>query len=110
DAVFNVTGTADLLHDNTVDLHITGDKPDFRQLFAFAPPEVARELKHFKYDGVLNFDARVKGPVKTGQMPQIVLSFNCTNAWLHNMEANKKLDSLSFEGYYTNGAERSLKT
>lgn len=110
DAVFDITGTADMLHDNTVDLRIKGDKPDFRQLFAFAPAEVSKELKHFKYDGVLNFDASIKGKLKDGQMPGIILSFSCANAWLHNTEANKKLDSLSFKGYYTNGADHSLKT
>ncbi|HMI62799.1 MAG TPA: AsmA-like C-terminal region-containing protein [Puia sp.] len=110
DAVFNITGTADLLHDNTVDLKISGDKPDFRQLFAFAPASVAKELKHFKYDGILNFDATLKGKLKDGEMPGIELSFSCSNAWLHNTEANKKLDSLSFKGYYTNGAAHSLKT
>ena len=35
-AVFNLSGTADLLHDNTVDLHFAGDRPDFKQLF-FSP-------------------------------------------------------------------------
>jgi len=110
DAVFNITGTADLLHDNTVDLKIAGDKPDFRQLFSFAPPAVAKELKHFKYDGVLNFNARIKGKLSSGQMPGIELSFACSRAWLHNTEANRKLDSLSFKGYYTNGPEHSLKT
>jgi uncharacterized protein involved in outer membrane biogenesis len=110
DAVFSITGTADLLHDNTVDLKISGDKPDFRQLFAFAPPAVAKELKHFKYDGRLTFDASIKGKLRDGQMPGIELSFSCTNAWLHNTEANKKLDSLTFKGYYTNGAAHSLKT
>jgi uncharacterized protein involved in outer membrane biogenesis len=110
DAVFNITGTADLLHDNTVDLKISGDKPDFRQLFAFAPESVAKELKHFKYDGVLSFDATIKGKLKDSVMPGIELNFSCSNAWLHNTEANKKLDSLSFKGYYTNGAAHSLKT
>ena len=110
DAVFNITGTADLLHDNTVDLKISGDKPDFRQLFAFAPESVAKELKHFKYDGRLSFEATVKGKLKDNVMPGIELNFSCTNAWLHNTEANKKLDSLSFKGYYTNGAAHSLKT
>ncbi|HMI59675.1 MAG TPA: AsmA family protein, partial [Puia sp.] len=37
DAVFNFSGTADLLHDNLMDFKFSGDKPDFRQLFAFAP-------------------------------------------------------------------------
>jgi uncharacterized protein involved in outer membrane biogenesis len=110
DAVFNITGTADLLHDNLVDLHITGDKPDFRQLFSFAPPDIQKELKHFKYDGLLTFDGRIKGKLKGGQMPLIELNFSCSNAWLHNTEANKKLDSLAFKGFYTNGAGHSLKT
>jgi uncharacterized protein involved in outer membrane biogenesis len=110
DAVFNITGTADLLHDNTVDLKIAGDKPDFRQLFAFAPSAVAKELKHFKYDGRLSFDGSIKGKLKAGEMPGIELNFSCSNAWLHNTTANKKLDSLSFKGYYTNGAAHSLKT
>ncbi|HVU58910.1 MAG TPA: AsmA-like C-terminal region-containing protein [Puia sp.] len=110
DAVFNVTGTADLLHDMAVDIHVTGDKPDFAQLFSFAPPEVAKELKHFKYDGHLAFDGKIKGKLKGGGQPLIEVNFSCTNAWLHNTDANKKLDSLAFKGYYTNGAGRSLKT
>ncbi|HVU96279.1 MAG TPA: AsmA family protein [Puia sp.] len=110
DAAFNITGTVDLLHDPVVDLRIKGDKPDFRQLFAFAPASVAKELKHFKYDGELSFDGTVKGAIKAGQQPLIALNFACKNAWLHNTEAKKKLDSLSFKGFYTNGADRSLKT
>jgi hypothetical protein len=110
DAAFNLTGTVDLLHDNTVDLHISGDKPDFRQLFSFAPPSVAKELKHFKYDGELSFAGSVKGKLKGRQQPFVELSFACKNAYLHNTTANRKLDSLSFKGYYTNGAEHSLRT
>ena len=44
-----------------VDLKFSGDKPDFRQLFAFAPEKLAKELKHFKYDGLLDFTGTVKG-------------------------------------------------
>ncbi|HWK05819.1 MAG TPA: AsmA family protein [Puia sp.] len=110
EAVFNITGTADLLHDNTVDFRVTGDKPDLGQLLSFAPPAVTKELKHFRYDGRLDFDGTVKGKLKGGQQPQIELSFSCANAWLHNKEANKKLDSLAFKGYYTNGKEHNLHT
>jgi len=110
DAVFNITGTADLLHDLAVDVHVTGDKPDFGQLFSFAPREVAKELKHFKYDGHLAFDGKIKGKLKGAEQPLIEVSFSCTNAWLHNTKANKKLDSLTFKGFYTNGAGRCLKT
>ncbi len=110
DAFFNVTGTADLLNDNMVDIRITGDNPDFKQLFSFAPDNVKKELGHFKYNGRLTFDATVKGKLKDDQLPLVEVSFSCTDAWLHNTEANKKLDSLAFKGYYTNGTGRSLKT
>ena len=110
DAVFNVSGTADLLHDNTVDLKFLGDKPDFRQLLAFAPEKLAKELKHFKYNGVLDFSGAVTGKLISNHQPRIELSFSCKNAWLHNTETKTKLDSLNFKGYYTNGAEQSLKT
>ncbi|BAV04325.1 AsmA family protein [Filimonas lacunae] len=110
DASFNITGTACLDKQPEVDLKFSGDKPDFKQLFSFAPEEVAKELKHFKYDGHLAFEGTVKGKLGDGQMPLMTLSFSCKDAWLHNTEANKKLDSLAFSGYYTNGASRSLKT
>ncbi|HEV3223162.1 MAG TPA: AsmA-like C-terminal region-containing protein [Puia sp.] len=110
DAVFNISGTADLLNDNLVDLKFSGDKPDFRQLFAFAPEKMAKELKHFKYNGILNFSGTVKGRLISDRLPHIELSFSCKNAWLHNTESKTKLDSLNFKGYYTNGAGQSLKT
>ncbi|HET7001529.1 MAG TPA: hypothetical protein VFI33_09475, partial [Puia sp.] len=99
DAMFNITGTADLLHDNQVDLKFSGDKTDFRQLFAFAPEKLAKELKHFKYDGHMDFKGTVKGKLQNGKMPRIDLSFSCKNGWLHNTESKRKLDSLAFKGY-----------
>jgi hypothetical protein len=109
-ALFNVSGTADLAHDNTVNLQFAGDRPDFKQLFAFAPESMAEELKHFHYDGVLDFKGTIKGPIKKGVQPHIEVNFSCSNGWLHNTKTNKKLDSLAFTGFYTNGDSNSLKT
>src|SRR6185437_8577437 len=110
EAVFTVAGTADLLHGNTLDLHFSGDKPDLRQLFAFAPQSVTKELEHFRYDGHLAFDGKIKGPIGGGKQPLIELSFACSNAWMHNTRAKKNLDSLAFKGYYTNGPGHCLQT
>ena len=71
---------------------------------------MAEELKHFRYDGDLDFKGTIKGPIRKGVQPRIDLHFACTNAWLHNTIANKKLDFLAFTGYYTNGDSMSLKT
>jgi len=109
-ALFNLSGTVDMMHDNTVDLHFAGDRPDFGQLFSFAPAKVAEDLKQFRYDGTLDFKGTVKGAIKKGVQPRIDLNFACSRAWLHNTKTNKKLDSLAFTGYYTNGDSMSLKT
>jgi hypothetical protein len=102
DALFNVTGTADLQNNNMVDFKISGVNPDFKQLLSFAPENVKKELGHFRYDGRLTFDGTVKGKLKDGQVPLVELSFSCADAWLYNTQSDKKLYSLAFKGYYTN--------
>jgi hypothetical protein len=109
-ATLKVQGTADLLHGKMVDIKVTGDRPDLNLLFAFAPKNVADELKHFSYDGRIYFNGTIKGKLADGQQPKIDVSFGCEEAWFLNKEADKKIDQLGFKGYYTNGAERSLKT
>ncbi|HWB93014.1 MAG TPA: AsmA-like C-terminal region-containing protein [Puia sp.] len=109
-ALFNISGTADLSHDNMVDLQFEGAHPDLKQLFAFAPDNIGKQLEHFHYDGVLGFKGSIKGPIKKGVQPHIELRFSCTNGWLHNTRTKKNLDSLAFTGYYTNGDSNSLKT
>src|SRR5450631_4451766 len=110
DALFNISGTVDPQHDNLANLTFSGDKTEFRQLFAFAPEKLAKELKHFTYDGRLDFKGTVKGKLQSRKLPRIDLSFSCKNGWLHNSQTKRKLDSLSFKGYYTNGAKQSLQS
>lgn len=110
DFSFSVSGTADLKNGNNVDFKIKGDKPDIGQLVSFAPPSVAEQLKLFKYDGRLYFDGIVKGRLSGEQMPLIQVKFGCENGWLLNAKSEKRVDSLGFKGYYTNGAEHSMKT
>lgn len=111
DALFNITGNASLKKDNNaLDIKFAGDKPDLKQLFAFVPESVAKELKRFRYDGHVNFEGAVKGSLANGQMPRIDVHFGCANAWLHNSETDKRLDSLAFKGYFTNGDGKSNKT
>ncbi|SFN25218.1 AsmA family protein [Chitinophaga sp. YR627] len=110
DFSFSVSGTADLKNGNNVDFKIKGDKPDIGQIMSFVPASVADQMKQFKYDGRLYFDGLIKGKLAGEQMPLIQVNFGCENGWLMNPDAKKRIDSLGFKGYYTNGAEHSLKT
>lgn len=110
DFSFSVSGTADLKNGNNVDFKIKGDKPDIGQIMSFVPASVADQMKQFKYDGRLYFDGLIKGKLAGEQMPLIQVNFGCENGWLMNPDAKKRIDSLGFKGYYTNGAAHSLKT
>jgi hypothetical protein len=64
EALFDITGNADLKHDNMLDIRISGVNPDFKQLLSFAPEDVKKQLGRFKYDGRLSFTACVKRKFK----------------------------------------------
>lgn len=110
EASFKAEGNATLSDVPVVDFRVTGDKPDFTLIAAFIPDDVKAKLKPFRYNGVTYFDALIKGAVSGNQLPLLEVSFGCKDAWFHNTEANKKVDQLGFKGFYTNGAEHSLRT
>jgi len=109
-ASFSVTGSLNMSQGNLVDVKLEGDKPDINLLLSFAPASVTEQLKQFRYDGRISFKGVMKGKLGDGEMPLISVNFGCENAYFLNPDANKKVDSLNFKGYYTNGAEHSLKT
>ncbi len=78
-------------------------------LAAFIPGDAAAMLKPFRYDGRIYFDGKIKGPLAKDTLPLIEVAFGCENAWFHNPESDKRIDSLGFGGTYTNGAGRSYR-
>lgn len=110
DSNFQLGGIVGLDKDLYVDLSFKGDKPNFDLVIALAPDDLAPVLKRYENQGRVYFDATVKGPTIHGQMPAIDARFGCENAFIHNYEVNKKLDALQFNGTFTNGSERSLRT
>jgi hypothetical protein len=110
DAGFDVTGYANFSDTTDVNFRVKGRKQDFNLFTAFLPEDLKENLKPFQYDGQLYFDAIVKGKVSESSLPLIQASFGCEEAWFLNTTANKKVDQLGFQGYYTNGAEHNLKT
>ncbi len=110
EAGFGVTGYAGFADTTDLNFRVKGDRQDFSLFTAFLPEDVKENLKPFRYDGKLHFDAVVKGKVSDDKLPLIQVVFGCEDAWFLNTSANKKVDQLGFKGYYTNGSEHSLKT
>lgn len=107
---FSLQGTADLGEQKHVDFKVKGDRPDIGLLTAFIPADVKETLSPFQYDARIYFDGTIKGSIANKQLPLIEISFGCEDAWFLNKSAAKKVDQLGFNGFYTNGAEHSLRT
>ncbi len=109
-ATFNFDGSVDLANDMDLDLHFSGNKPDFNLFLSLAPEELEPTLKKFENKGKIFFDATIKGKSIHGHQPAINAKFGCDQGYFNNLESGKKLDQIGFKGSFTNGKKRDITT
>lgn len=109
-ASFGLAGMIDLDDDMNMNLELKGEKPDFNLLAAFAPNEVAAELKKYKNQGRIYFNGKIEGKSINGYTPLVTFDFGCEQVYFLNTSVNRKVDELGFKGYFTNGEDRSIET
>lgn len=107
EASLQLEGTAS---EHYVDLKVKGDKPDMNLLLAMVPKNVADMMDKYKHDGRIFFDGIIKGEIGKGIVPLMTFNFGCENVWFQNKKIDRKVDSMGFKGYYTNGAAHNLQT
>jgi len=107
---FDIMGSIDIQKDMTLDLEVKGTKPNFDMLIAFAPVDLIPVLERYKNAGNIYFNASIKGPTLHGIMPFIEAKFGASQAYLENTRERKRIEDMGFEGHFTNGSERNLKT
>ncbi len=111
EADFELAGKVALLDQGVdLDLKIDGRKPDFNLLGAFLPNDLAEGLKQYQNQGDVFFRGSILGKAGEGEMPAINFEFGCENAFFLQTANAQKLDDLRFTGFFTNGAERSLRS
>lgn len=108
-AKFDLNGHINLTGDHFADISLKGHKPNFDLFMAFAPEELTPVLKQFDNKGQIFFDATLKGPLLSNQLPFINVDFGCSDAYLHNVTTNKKLDALNFKAHFTNNGQHGLE-
>ncbi len=107
---FEIVGTVDTKNEMTVDLSISGTKPNFDMFIAFAPHDIVPVLERYKNAGKIYFKANINGPTAHGQMPFIDAKFGANEAFLENTEKAKIVDDMGFEGHFSNGEKHNLET
>ncbi len=107
---FGLAGKVDLDNDLDLDLSITGTKPNFDLLIAFAPDDLAKTLRKYDNAGKIYFEAVLKGKTANGNTPYVMAEFGCEEAFFKNNSNETILDELFFKGHFTNGEARDLST
>lgn len=96
--------------DLEVDVEVRGHKPNFNLFFAFAPQDISAAMSQFDNQGKVYFQAKIQGKTANGHQPSIEARFGCSQGMLTNPNNRKKINSIGFEGYFTNGARRDPST
>ncbi|MDC7998046.1 AsmA family protein [Gilvibacter sediminis] len=107
---FELVGSIDILNDVDLDLTITGTKPNFDMLIAFAPADVIPFLERYNNAGEIYFSATIEGAANLGNRPFINAEFGAGQAFLENRVSEKKIDQMGFKGHFTNGVNRDAST
>ncbi len=107
---FDLEGSFDTRNDLNLDLMVKGSKPNFDLFIAFAPEDLIPVLERYRNKGKIYFNGIVQGPLSNGKMPFIEATFGASEAFLENTEKRKRIDEMGFNGYFTNGESRSMKT
>ncbi|MFY7991156.1 MAG: AsmA-like C-terminal region-containing protein, partial [Fluviicola sp.] len=107
---FGMEGEVGLTKDVPLDLHFSGQKENFDLIIAVAPNEIGEVFKQFSNQGRVFFDAHITGESANGHKPDIRANFGCKNGYFENLETNKKLESIGFQGTFTNGSKRDLES
>ncbi|MCA6421649.1 MAG: hypothetical protein IM568_02390 [Flavobacterium sp.] len=108
--VFGLEGKVDIKNNFDLDLVLTGKKPNFDLLIAFAPEDLIPTLRKYDNQGDIFFKTTVKGKSINGNLPAVEAKFGCKKGFFDNTITNKKLDDMTFSAYFTNGSKRNLET
>lgn len=110
DVGFDFNGNVVLNENVDIDLHFTGNKPNFDLFMAMAPNELQPALEKFDNSGKIFFDVTVKGPSANGFQPAINANFGCENGYFNNTKTGRKMEEIGFKGSFTNGDSLNTST
>lgn len=109
-ASFDFEGKVDLVNDMDLDLRFHGIKSNFDLVLALAPEELQTTLKKFDNKGRIFFETTIKGKSLNGKQPAINARFGCKDGFFHNIETDKTLDQIAFEGSFSNGKSHNAES
>ncbi|MBL7899215.1 MAG: hypothetical protein JNJ99_11830 [Crocinitomicaceae bacterium] len=96
---FELNGFVD---SSSIDLAISGKNIELSDLANSLAAGTMPDAPRYQGTGILDFNAIVKGPTSSTEMPSVVATFNLDNGTLTNPSNNLKIHDLTLNGEYRN--------
>lgn len=93
-----------------VDLKISGEKNNLKELIDLLPEEYGEKMKDFNADGDLTFSSTLKGTYSKSKNPRLDVAFSINDGELERKHGNEKLKNLFLNGSFTNGNKANSET
>lgn len=109
-AAYEVAGTINYAQTTELDLKLEGKNTSIQSMLSLLPQHITKEFNQYRSDGDVYFNGVVKGKASSKHNPEITFNFGCHNATFYHPDVKQRLEKLSFEGSFTNGARQTAST
>ncbi|WP_370523348.1 AsmA-like C-terminal region-containing protein [Pontibacter sp. Tf4] len=109
-AAYEVAGTINFATTTDLNLTLKGKNTSIQSMLSLLPQHITKEFNQYRSDGDVYFSGAVKGKVSAKHNPEITFNFGCRNAAFYHPDVKQRLEKLSFEGSFTNGAKQNATT
>lgn len=106
DMSFKIKGAIDSA---AIDLEITGQNIEVAQVMESILPEETGKEKQYIGEGIVNFMAKIKGPLMRTEMPSITADFSLVNGALAESESKLKIEDIHIIGNYCNVFDKRIE-
>ncbi|MFC6996698.1 AsmA family protein [Rufibacter roseus] len=93
-----------------IDLAVQGKNTNVQSLLALIPQKYTKQLAQYQSQGDVYFKGKVKGEVSANKSPFFDVAFGCKRASFYHPDYKEKVEGVTLEGRFTNGAQRNSQT
>ena len=109
-AAYEIGGTINYAATTELDLKLKGKNTSIQSIFSLLPQSMSKAYSQYRSEGDVYFNGVVKGKASSTHNPEISVWFGCRNASFYHPDVKQRIEKLSFEGSFTNGAKQNAST
>jgi hypothetical protein len=109
-SLFNLEGRFGVRSGQDIELRLAGKQTSIQTILALLPEDIHQKLGVYKSQGNVYFNGTLKGKVDSHHAPEAVFMFGCDHVSFWHPDYSKKVENLSFKGFYSSGRKSEGQT